>query len=184
MFQILLLLFIVVPIVEIAVLLQVGSLIGGLNTLLLIIITAVVGAALVKQQGMQNWMTMQAKLAQGQMPGVEMAGGLLIFLAGVFLITPGFVTDLVGLAFLLPPSRNAIAKSMLKRMAMRGGNASFTQFHFRQGAPGAGPQRRQRTDSDEAEGTVIDGEYSQKRGPQEQIDDKAPSNQEDEREKN
>lgn len=167
MFQILLLLFILVPIVEIAVLLQVGSLIGGLNTLLLIIVTAVVGATLVKQQGMQNWMTMQAKLAQGQMPGLEMAGGLLIFLAGVFLITPGFVTDLVGLAFLLPPTRHAIARTMMKRMIVRSGSASSTQFHFRQRTTHSGSRPGNAANDDE--GTVIDGEYSEQRGPGKQI---------------
>lgn len=165
MLQILLLVFIAVPVIEIAVLLQVGSLVGGLNTLLLIIATAVIGAVLVKQQGMQNWMTMQQKMARGEMPGIEMAGGLLIFVAGIMLITPGFVTDLIGLAFLLPPSRHAIAKQMLKRMVVRG-QTQHTQFHFRQGGFG----RSQNTTRDE-HGTVIDGEYSRKQEGQSQLDD-------------
>lgn len=184
MFRILLLLFIAVPIVEIVVLLQVGDLVGGLNTLLLIVITAVVGAALVKLQGMRNWMTVQSKLARGQMPGVEMAGGLLLFLAGILLITPGFVTDLVGLILLLPPSRNAIAKSMLKRMVMDGGKAGFSQFHFRQGATNSGPRRGAQEKESDAEGSVIDGEYSYRRDPDQQIEDKAPLNPDGESEKN
>lgn len=184
MFQILLLLFIAVPIVEIVVLLQVGDLLGGLNTLLLIVITAVVGAALVKQQGMRNWMIVQSKLAQGQVPGVEMAGGLLLFLAGILLITPGFVTDLLGLIFLFPPSRNAIAKSMLKRMVVGGGRAGFSQFHFRQGTANSGPRQGAQEKENGAEGNVIDGEYSYRRDPDQQIEDKAPLNPDDEREIN
>lgn len=174
MFQILLLLFIAVPIVEIAVLLQVGGMIGGLNTLLLIVATAVAGALLVKQQGMQNWMTMQHKMARGEMPGVEMAGGLLIFLAGVLLITPGFVTDAIGLAFLLPPSRNAIARQMLKRMVVKG-QTNFAQFHFRQG-PGFKPQETDSARRDE-NGTVIDGEYSRKEQHQGFLDDSTEQNE-------
>jgi UPF0716 protein FxsA len=183
MFQLLLLLFIAVPIVEIAVLLQVGSLIGGLNTLLLIIVTAFVGAALVKQQGAQNWMTMQRKMATGEMPGVEMAVGLLIFLAGVMLITPGFVTDAVGLLFLIPATREPIAKAMLKRMVVRGqGSASFTQFHYRQG-PQGGPHSGRRPDE---EGTVIDGEYEHKTPSRRQLESEGEENAQpaDEQKKN
>ncbi|RUO29415.1 hypothetical protein CWE12_10590 [Aliidiomarina sedimenti] len=167
MLQILLLLFIAVPIVEIAVLLQVGDLIGGLNTLVVIILTAVIGALLVKQQGIQNWMRMQSKMARGQMPGEEMAGGLLIFLAGVLLITPGFVTDVIGLLFLLPPTRSVIAKAMLKRMVIRGAGAQFSHFQRK------GPAGR---DSQQEKGTTIDGEYQHKAGSESQLAEPSDDN--------
>ncbi|MGX5914605.1 FxsA family protein [Aliidiomarina sp. Khilg15.8] len=162
MFRILLLLFIALPIIEIAVLLQVGEIIGGWNTLLLIIVTAVAGAALVRQQGALNWQRAQQKLASGEMPGVEMANGLLIFVAGIVLITPGFVTDIMGLLLLIPATRAPIAAALMKRMVVRsaGGSAGFA--HFR--AQGQSKPHQEDDDS------VIDGEYERKRGPESQID--------------
>lgn len=183
MLQKLIVLFIAVPIVEIMVLLQVGDLLGGLNTFLLIVVTAVVGATLVKQQGMRNWMNVQGKLAQGQVPGVEMAGGLLLFLAGILLITPGFVTDLVGLIFLFPPSRHAIAKGMLKRVVVGGGPAGFSQFHFRQKNTHSGQRRGSQGQENNEDGSVIDGEYSYQRDPDKQITDKTSSSTDNKNEK-
>lgn len=165
MLRIFLLLFIAVPIIEIAVLLQVGGLIGGLNTLLLIVATAVIGAVLVKQQGIQNWLTMQQKLACGQPPALEMVSGILIFLAGVMLITPGFVTDIIGLAFLLPASRKVIAAYLLKHLFVRG-QAGFTQFHFRQ----RGDFDHDADSHRQSEGTVIDGEYSRQKTSTERLE--------------
>lgn len=162
MFRILLLLFIVLPIVEIALLLQVGDVIGGWNTLLLIIVTAVAGAALVRQQGAQNWQRAQKKLAAGEMPGVEMANGLLIFAAGIVLITPGFVTDVMGLLLLIPMTRAPIAAALMKRMVVRStaGTAGFAEFRSR-------TQSQHREQDDDS---VIDGEYERKRGPESQLD--------------
>lgn len=163
MFRILLLLFIVLPIAEIALLLQVGDVIGGWNTLLLIIVTAVAGAALVRQQGAQNWQRAQQKLATGEMPGVEMANGLLIFVAGIVLITPGFVTDAIGLLLLIPATRAPIAAALMKRMVVRGASGTAGFAHFRSG----GQQAPRENDDDSS---VIDGEYERKRGPESQID--------------
>lgn len=163
MFRILLLLFIVLPIVEIALLLQVGEFIGGWNTLLLIIVTAVAGAALVRQQGAQNWQRAQQKLAAGEMPGMEMANGLLIFVAGIVLITPGFVTDAIGLLLLIPATRAPIAAALMKRMVVRGSSGAAGFAHFRTG----GQYAQRDKDNDDS---VIDGEYERKRGPESQID--------------
>ncbi len=167
MFRILLLIFIAVPVIEIALLLQVGSLLGGLNTVLLIITTAVVGAALVKRQGLRNWMSIQVKLAKGQAPGLEVAGGMLLFLAGVCLIIPGFATDILGALLLITPVRNYFAKAMLTRAAVAGSKGSFAQFQFRNG-PGAQPGRRGK----DADGSVIDGEYSYKKEVKPELEDK------------
>lgn len=166
MFKVFFLIFIAVPIVEIAVLLQVGELIGGLNTLALIILTALVGAFMVKQQGLQNWLTMQRKMARGQMPGEEMASGLLIFLAGMLLITPGFVTDVVGLLLLAPPSRKAIARSLLKRMVIQGRSAHFTQYSSYHAS-----RRHGQTSADNENGTTIEGEFQRSSDPSERIDE-------------
>ena len=91
----LLLLFIVMPIAEISLLLQVGDLIGGWNTVGLIVVTAFVGAYLVRQEGISTLQTAQAKLAQNQVPGKEMMEGMLLVIAGVLLVTPGFLINLV-----------------------------------------------------------------------------------------
>lgn len=164
MLRIFLLLFIVVPIIEIALLLQVGGLIGGLNTLLLIVATAVIGAVLVKQQGIQNWLTMQKKLASGRPPAMEMVSGILIFLAGVMLITPGLMTDIIGLVLLFPASRKVIVAYLLKHLFVRG-QAGFAQFQFRQ----RGNFRPEADTHQQSEGTVIDGEYSHQKKSTERL---------------
>lgn len=166
MLRIFLLVLIALPVIEIVVLLQVGSLLGGLNTLMLIVATAALGLLLVKQQGMQNWVLMQQKLARGQAPGIEMLSGVLIFFAGVMLIVPGFVTDVIGLIFVLPPTRQALAKYLFKHTVVRGqAGFGFTQFHFRQGA-GFTQSTKNKDD-----GTVIDGEYSHKSESTGRLDD-------------
>lgn len=166
MLRIFLLVLIALPVIEIVVLLQVGSLLGGLNTLVLIVATAALGLLLVKQQGMQNWVLMQQKLATGEAPGIEILSGVLIFFAGVMLIVPGFVTDVIGLIFVLPPTRQVIARYLLKQMLVPGQTRfGFTQFHFRQGAGFT------QSNTSKDDGTVIDGEYSHKPESTGQLDD-------------
>ncbi|RUO24102.1 hypothetical protein CWE09_13240 [Aliidiomarina minuta] len=176
MFRILLLLFIVLPIIEIAVLLQIGSWLGGWTTLFLIILTAVAGASLVRQQGMQNWMRAQQRMASGEMPGIEMANGILIFVAGIVLITPGFVTDAVGLLLLLPVTRAPIARALMKKLLVRGGQpgaGGFAHFQFQQRRQSGqqSPFGRQPGQQDK-DGTVIDGEYERKHETNSQLSDK------------
>ena len=100
--QILLLLFILMPIAEIALLLQVGDMIGGWNTVGLIIVTAFVGAYLVRQEGLSTLQKAQQKMANNEVPGKEMMEGLMLVIAGVLLVTPGFITDIIGFLFVLP----------------------------------------------------------------------------------
>lgn len=175
MFRILLLLFIVLPIIEIAVLLQIGSWLGGWTTLFLIILTAVAGASLVRQQGMQNWMRAQQRMATGEMPGIEMANGILIFVAGIVLITPGFVTDAVGLLLLIPYTREPIARALMKKLVVRGGQpgAGFAHFQFHQrGQSGQQSPFGRQPGQDNKEGNVIDGEYERKHDADSQLSDK------------
>ena len=113
------LIFIVVPIAEIAVFIQVGRHIGVLPTLLLIVANAVVGLALVRWQGFATLRRAQESLARGVLPARELMDGLLILAAGLLLLTPGLVTDAVGWLLLLPPTRAVIRATLLRRFAMR-----------------------------------------------------------------
>ena len=110
----LLLLFIVVPIVELAIIIQVGSSMGVLTTVVLLIAVSVVGAWLVKFQGLGVMRRITEQLSKGEMPTTELVNGGMILFAGALMLTPGFLTDAVGLALLLPPVR-AVVRPMLAR---------------------------------------------------------------------
>lgn len=133
MFFPLFILFAVLPIIEIALLINIGEQIGGWNTVGLVIITAFAGAYLVRQQGLSTLMTAQNKMQQGQMPEQEMVEGLLLLVAGVLLVTPGFITDIIGFLFCLPFTRPAIAKQLFKRFAV-GASSSRQNYAYRQQA--------------------------------------------------
>lgn len=156
MFPVLLLLFIGMPILEILVLIQVGQVIGGLNTVLLLIVTAVIGASLVRSQGLQSWQRAQQKMAMGELPGTELASGILLFVAGLMFVTPGFITDLFALFIVLPPIRQALAAAMLKRMqvqVMQGGMHGGMHGFQRRQSPFQRPGQHN-------DGDVFEGEYS------------------------
>lgn len=112
----LLLIFIVVPMIELAVLIQVGSYIGVLWTLALIFITAIIGVRLLKLQGLSTLMRAQQRLAEGGIPAQELAEGFLLALAGALLLTPGFLTDAFGFSLLMPGVRGAMAGSVMKML--------------------------------------------------------------------
>lgn len=111
--------FLVVPIVELAVIIQVGQAIGVLDTLLLMLLVSAVGAWLVKREGLSVWRRFNEQLARGSVPGKELADGLLILLAGALLLTPGFVSDCAGVLLLLPPVRVVIRSTLLRRLQRR-----------------------------------------------------------------
>lgn len=147
------LLFAIMPIVEISLLLNVGEMIGGWNTVAIVIFTAFFGAYLVRQQGLSTLMQAQSKMQAGSMPGQEMAEGLLLVIAGVLLVTPGFITDGIGFLFSLPFTRPAIARSLLKYMTVRVvASQSQQQSSFYQ--HGQNPNRE--------EGEIIEGEFESK----------------------
>jgi UPF0716 protein FxsA len=104
----LLLLFTVVPLVELALLIKLGSHIGVLDTILLIIFTGAAGAILVRTAGIQCLFTVRQQLQSGKFPADELCNGLLILIAGALLITPGLLTDVAGFALLVPPVRAMI----------------------------------------------------------------------------
>ncbi|MEZ5281401.1 MAG: FxsA family protein [Acidimicrobiales bacterium] len=111
--------FIIVPILELAVIIQVGSSVGVLPTLGLLIAVSIVGAWLVKFQGMGVLMRMRQQLAQGKMPTDELMNGVLILVAGALMLTPGFLTDALGLSLLIPPIRAAIRQMLARRFTRR-----------------------------------------------------------------
>ena len=102
------LLFIFIPIIEIAIFITIGSNIGIINTIAIILITAVTGIFLVRKQGLHLLFNAQRNLSQGIMPKDEIKGAIFLLISGLLLITPGFFTDLVGFAIFLKPIQNFI----------------------------------------------------------------------------
>ena len=115
MFGKLFLLFAVIPVAEIYVLVSVGGVIGVLPTIALVLLTALAGAHLARMQGLAVMMRIRENIAQGFMPAEELLDGLLIFLAGMTLLTPGFLTDIMGLLILLPATRNIFKRWLRKK---------------------------------------------------------------------
>jgi UPF0716 protein FxsA len=115
----LVLLFIVVPIVELYVIIQVGHVLGVANTLGLLILVSFVGAWLMKREGLSTWRRAQRQVEAGTVPGRELVDGALIVLAGALLLAPGFVTDAVGLLLLLPPVRGSVRSFARHRLERR-----------------------------------------------------------------
>jgi UPF0716 protein FxsA len=111
MAPLILILLLVVPLVELWVIVSVAKAVGVVETILLLIVVSSVGAWLLKQQGMTTWRRLQSNLRRGAMPAEEVTDGALILLGGALLLTPGFVTDVVGLVLLLPPSRVAVKRA-------------------------------------------------------------------------
>ena len=109
--------FLVLPLVEMAILIEVGGRIGSWPTIGLVVGTALLGVALLKRQGLATLMRGQARLAAGELPLREVAEGLLLAVAGALLVTPGFVTDGCGFALLAPPLRMRLAGALLARFA-------------------------------------------------------------------
>ncbi|HVV91619.1 MAG TPA: FxsA family protein [Solirubrobacterales bacterium] len=110
----LVLVFVVVPIAELYVIIQVGEWIGVVPTLLLLLLDAVLGAWLLKREGRSAWRRFNRALAERRLPAKEVADGFLVILGGALLIAPGFITDVFGVLFLLPPTR-AVARRVLRR---------------------------------------------------------------------
>jgi len=111
--------FLVVPFVELYVILQVGHAIGALNTIAVLILVSMLGAWLVKREGISVVRRAQERIAQGAVPGREVIDGVLILLAGALLITPGFLSDVVGVLLLLPPVRAALRATVTRRLRRR-----------------------------------------------------------------
>lgn len=139
MFLLVLLLFFTVPLVEIYVLLEVGGIVGVLPTIGLVVLTAIIGAGLIRAQGIATLGRVQQELDRGELPAVGIIEAALLLVAGALLLTPGFVTDTVGFLILVPPLRRRVIQSFLEK-----------RMQAATMAPGPGAPRGPR---------IIDGEY-------------------------
>jgi UPF0716 protein FxsA len=134
----LILVFIVVPLVELYVIIQVGQAIGVLPTIGLLFADSILGAVLLRSQGRAVWLRFNTALSEGRVPARETFDGAMVIFGGALLLTPGFITDVFGLLLLIPPTRAAI-RGLLTRLAKRrwlAGRAVFwTYDRYRQGRP-------------------------------------------------
>lgn len=120
---ILLALFIGVPLVEIYFLIQVGSWLGALPTVFMVIFTAMLGVMLLRFQGISTIQRVQSTMARGEVPAEPMLEGVLLLLAGAVLLTPGFVTDAIGFVLLVPPLRQGLVRRYLARFIVPPGGS-------------------------------------------------------------
>jgi UPF0716 protein FxsA len=124
------LLFTIIPVLELYLLIRIGGMIGAFNTVLIILATAIVGASLAKSQGLMVLTQIQQALNEGRLPANELLHGLFILLGGVALLTPGFITDFIGLSMLIPNIRDIyikIAQRIIKKR-VETGRWDFTFF--------------------------------------------------------
>ncbi|MCO4203471.1 FxsA family protein [Aeromonas taiwanensis] len=154
----LLLLLVGLILLELTVMIEVGSVIGALPTVGLLVLTAVLGSSLVRSEGIKTLFSAQQKMQQGEMPGREVMGGMMLALAGLLLIIPGFVTDFFGILLLQPWLRNRLADKLIGsnqfRMQMGGFGARQQPFEPAPGddRPGQSPRG----------GNTIEGEFERK----------------------
>ena len=145
------LVFFSIPIVEMYLLIEVAERIEALPTILIVMLTAVLGVSLIRQQGLSTLTKGIRRLNQAEIPAAEIIEGVLLAVAGAFLITPGFLTDFIGFMIIIPITRRITALMLLKRMAAR---ADFRT----KGSDSRGGSNKTR----DASGLVIEGEYEKK----------------------
>ncbi|KAA3631052.1 MAG: FxsA family protein [Proteobacteria bacterium] len=143
--RLLFILFILVPFIEIYLLIEIGSVIGAPWTILFVVLTAAIGAWLVKLQGLAALTRFRASVDQGSLPAMAMVEGVFLLLAGALLLTPGFFTDFIGFVFLTPPVRRILVSHMLVRGMVR--------------AAGARSGHRRRGQEPGRVGNTIEGEF-------------------------
>lgn len=136
MFKFLFALFIIIPLIEITLIIQVGQIIGAFHTIVLIVFTAALGVGLLKIQGTSTFSRVQQQLDQGQLPAQDLIEGVMLLLAGALLLTPGFFTDVIGFLILTPNIRSLFATNLLKHILVKQVNSYRSE-----------------------NGTIIEGEY-------------------------
>jgi UPF0716 protein FxsA len=151
----LLVIFIVVPLAELYVILQVGEAIGAPLTILILAVDSIVGSLLLKSQGRAVWRRFNETMAAGRMPHREVLDGVMVIFGGAFLITPGFITDVFGLLLLLPPTRHVIRRLLVR---MLGGRVAI-------GVAGAARRRSQSAFDVEGTATEVDQDRLEPRTP-------------------
>jgi UPF0716 protein FxsA len=163
MSMLLFLVFIAVPIAEVALFIQAGQLIGIIPTILITIGTAIAGSILMRVQGFQTMNNLAQSLEKGEMPVTPVIDGIGIMAAGLLLLTPGFLTDTIGLLLFVPPIRRGLAKWLLRR-ALSGGRIHIRTFEGDARGPGpeAGPGPRPRSGGKRGfreRGNVVDADF-------------------------
>ena len=156
--MILFLLFLLVPVIEIVLFIEIGGAIGVWTTVAIIFLTAAIGATVARAQGLSTLGELQSRLDAGADPREPMAHGALLLVAGLLLLTPGFMTDAIGFSLLVPAVRAAVIRRLAKHMTVR---AARGQTHARR--PGDPPE----PGAARGGGPVVDGDY-------EVIDDEDP----------
>lgn len=152
---VLFLFFILMPIVEMWVLIEVGSRIGAMSTIALVCLTAFVGLALLRQQGLSTLLRVNQRMEQGQLPATEILEGVLLAVGGALLLTPGFITDTIGFLCLLPPTRRYFIRSLLAKGMF---NVAATGAGF-QAAQGQSSSHFSQATIDSEGHTIIEGEF-------------------------
>ncbi|MBR9827247.1 MAG: FxsA family protein [Oceanospirillales bacterium] len=147
------LLFIIIPIIEITILIQVGQAIGGWYTVGLVLLSAFIGVNMLRYQGLSTLARAQQRMGQGEVPGQEMVEAIVLAVGGALLVTPGFVTDIIGFSCLVPGIRKGLVKVLLSRFTIIAAGQT-TQAHFHTHAPDDSQPPRS--------GDVIDGEYTRR----------------------
>ncbi|MGR9106658.1 MAG: FxsA family protein [Gammaproteobacteria bacterium] len=144
LYRTLFLFFLIVPIIEIYLLLRIGSLIGALPTVILVVGTAVLGATMLKSQGLNTLRRLQDTLARQEIPAQEIVEGPLLLIGGALLLTPGFMTDAMGFYLLIPSTRKRVVNYLLANHFIIGGISS----------------RANRRSAKSPHGTTIEGDYT------------------------
>lgn len=157
--------FVLLPILELLVLIEVGEAIGGLLTVALVILGVIVGVKVVKRQGWTTLRRANERLRMGQLPAQEMLEGFLLALGGLLLMVPGFISDAAGLLLLVPPLRHRLVKALIGsgRVTVQGVPPGFGQSPF-----GADAPRR-----DDGPG-VYEGEYTREQPSDRRLHDREP----------
>lgn len=113
--------FLIIPFIEIYLLLQIGGIVGVFPTIILVVTTAIIGAGLLRQQGLATWQRFQDSIAKGNVPAYEMVEGPILLVGGALLLTPGFFTDMIGFACLIPLARRKIAQYIIEKRLVQAG---------------------------------------------------------------
>lgn len=150
MFLKLFVLFTLVPVVELWLLIRVGSIIGLFPTIGVVILTGFIGAWMARIQGISVISELNTSVAQGKMPGRELVNAVLVFVGGALLLTPGFITDVLGFSMIMPGTRDIISAFLMSYFSKRVQNGSMGFSYYSSGEP----QRKSRFD----DGKVIDAE--------------------------
>lgn len=149
------LLFFIIPLIEIYFLVQVGEQIGAWMTILLVIITAVIGVTLLREQGMRTLMKANQAMQTGKMPAQEMFDGFILAAVGILLVTPGFFTDAIGFLLLIPMIRKALLQMLLRNMVIQT-QGSYTSARYSEQSFSSD---RSRDRADDKGSRTIDGDF-------------------------